>query len=206
VTTFKRHLSGMELKQLRQYLTWCEIHAPPHLAAWGALLELMLYSGLRTDEAVVLTVSSIDAEHGMVHIVDPSKGSNKGTVTVPHGSMVLRRLVDMADIEGLGPTMPITKLLSDGLTVAARKKAMQRLWARTRLTVFGGNVQLGLHALRHTFVQATYKGSGSDLRAAQLAARHKSITSTERYITGYKASQLAAARDKGFGLLEGDNE
>ena len=159
-------------------------------------LETLARTGCRTDEFCRLEVRHIDAKAGTVTIYQGSKGSNSRTFEVD-GNLA-QRLSKYAENEGMGPNERFATVFSGG-NLSAQKRALQRLWERERLNAFGVGFQHGLHAFRHSWARMVYEAAGRDILALQLGLGHKSIASTQHYVTHIKFDQFKGVYKCAFG-------
>lgn len=164
-----------EVKELRQFPVQSTSHA------MSIFIELMLISGMRTDELCHLTVSCFDWSGGTLNILRPAKGSDRGTVRLPGALLDAIRVA--VDEHGLtGPDL-FSNIGYSGGNLVARKRMLQREWIRVRFKVFGEGFNLGLHSLRHTGALAVY-ASSKDIVAVQKFLRHRSMVTTQVYLVG----------------------
>jgi integrase/recombinase XerC/integrase/recombinase XerD len=153
-----------------------------------AMFELAYACGLRAQELVSLTVSSVDFDAELVRV----EGKGGKTRLVPIGEHALAALErylarGRPHLEnGASVALLVSKSGYHLSTSDVRRRL--RLWARR-----GGNAvhETHPHALRHSFATHLLEG-GADLRAIQELLGHSTISTTQVY-TRVESARLRSA-------------
>jgi integrase/recombinase XerC/integrase/recombinase XerD len=153
-----------------------------------AMFELAYACGLRAQELVSLTVSSVDFDAELVRV----EGKGGKTRLVPIGEHALAALErylarGRPHLEnGASDALLVSKSGHHLSTSDVRRRL--RLWARR-----GGNAlhETHPHALRHSFATHLLEG-GADLRAIQELLGHSTISTTQVY-TRVESARLRSA-------------
>jgi len=154
----KRHLSEREQSLLLKHFDFNRHDAT------CAMVELIFYTGIRTEELMRLTLRSLDVDNCMLHVTEPAKGSEQRSIFVD--GTLLRSLIKHSERVHLSHTDTLAKLLgSEAKDLRSVKKMLQRRWQRMRLEVFGFGFGLGLHSLRHSFAARVYEISQQHCRS-----------------------------------------
>lgn len=164
-----------------------------------AMFELAYACGLRAQELVSLTVSSVDFDAELVRV----EGKGGKTRLVPAGEHALRALERYLGRSRPLLAGPVAQDSPGGaLFVSKSGLALQtsdvrrrlRLWARKAAAgADPGSTLLGTHphALRHSFATHLLEG-GADLRVIQELLGHSTISTTQVY-TRVESARLKSA-------------
>ncbi len=142
-----------------------------------AMLELLYSSGLRVTELVLLPLSALDPDEGLVRV--RGKGNKERVIPVGDRALGALRAWATVDRKGFDATGR-----SPAMFLTARGKPMtrQNFWERitgwARKAGFRGSV--GPHMLRHSFATHLLEG-GADLRSVQVMLGHADIGTTQIY-------------------------
>lgn len=164
-----------------------------------AMFELVYACGLRAQELVSLTVSSVDFDAELVRV----EGKGGKTRLVPAGEHALRALerylgrsrpLLAAQAAQDSPDAPLFVSKSGGALQTSDVRRRLRLWARRAAA--GADPDSTLvgthpHALRHSFATHLLEG-GADLRVIQELLGHSTISTTQVY-TRVESARLKSA-------------
>ena len=162
-----------------------------------AMFELAYGCGLRAQELVSMTVSSIDFDAELVRV----EGKGQKTRLVPAGEHALRALERY--LSRARPLLAVREGEADGpLLISKSGRALQTSDVRRRLALWARRAAAGAadgstlaathpHALRHSFATHLLEG-GADLRAIQELLGHSTISTTQVY-TRVESARLKSA-------------
>jgi site-specific recombinase XerD len=152
-----------------------------------AMFEIAYASGLRAEELVTLSVSSVEFDREQVRI----EGKGSKTRLVPVGEPAMRavaRYLELARPLLARPGSEALLLSRSGRPLSTSDvRRRLRIWAR-RAGVEGS---MHPHALRHSFATDLLNG-GADLRAIQEMLGHSSISTTQVYTRVESAQRTRA--------------
>jgi len=142
-----------------------------------AMLETLYATGLRVTELVLLGVTQIDLNAGVVRVT----GKGQRERLVPLGEEALTWIEEYLSIAR--PDL-LKGRACDSVFVTARGKAMTRqaFWHLIKRHATRGAIDIALspHTLRHAF--ATHLlNHGADLRAVQMLLGHSDLSTTQIY-------------------------
>lgn len=172
--------AGRELsvKEIHQLIDACKRDTNPHAGTRDAAIIGILYAaGLRRDELVKLSLSSIDLENGQIQVT--GKRNKQRTVYITNGA--LDALKDWTAIRGAtgealfvevnksGKLFPNKNITPDAIYKVLEKRAKQ-----------AGIKEFSPHDLRRTFVSHLL-GAGADIATVSKMAGHANIQTTARY-------------------------
>jgi integrase/recombinase XerD len=167
----------------------------------AAMIELLYATGLRVSELIILRLTEIDLNRGLVR----ATGKGQKTRLVPIGEMALQRLkvyLEIARPELLRrATRNGLRRLPDALFVTARGKGMTRQGFSKNLKRYAkilGIDDVSPHKLRHSFATHLLEG-GADLRSVQAMLGHADLATTQIY-THVSKSALHRAYDEAHPL------
>jgi integrase/recombinase XerD len=167
----------------------------------AAMIELLYATGLRVSELIVLRLTEIDLNRGLVR----TTGKGQKTRLVPMGEMALQRLkvyLEIARPELLRrATRKGLRRLPDAVFVTARGKGMTRQGFSKNLKRYAkilGIDDVSPHKLRHSFATHLLEG-GADLRSVQAMLGHADLATTQIY-THVSKSALHRAYDEAHPL------
>jgi integrase len=160
----ERFLSAEELARLAGALEQAEGKEPPSAIA---AIRLLILTGCRLSEILLLRWEWIDFERGCLLLPD----SKTGAKTVPLGAPALRALAELPRHEGSRYVMPAER--GDGHFVG-----IQKPWQRIRAAA--GLNDLRIHDLRHSFASIAVSG-GDSLYLVGKVLGHRQSRTTERY-------------------------
>lgn len=160
-----------------------------------ALLSLLYDCGLRSHEAVSLTLDDIDLHANLLTI----RGKGGKTRRVPFCDATLTALTRWIAVRGNVPSHAQTRVLllsvnGNPLSTSDVRRLVSRLAKRTGITA-------SPHTLRHAYATHLLEG-GADLRVIQELLGHSNISTTELYThvstahltQAYNAAHPRAAR------------
>lgn len=135
------------------------------------LVSLLLKTGLRLNEALGLDVADVDL-HRHDLLLRTTKGNRPATV--PIAPDVGGKLASWIGERASGPLF-----LGHGGRRLTPRHAQRRFkaWATSAGLPAGASP----HCCRHSFAQQMYERTGGDLGVVQLALRHRSLATTQRY-------------------------
>ena len=141
----------------------------------SCMLELLYAAGLRVSELCSLTLSDLDLQRGIVHVV--GKGSK--TRFVPLHSLAQKRILAyLADVR------PQFRPRGQEVFVNRFGKGLTRqyVWKMVKETVLRAGItrDISPHTFRHSFATHLLEG-GADLRSVQMLLGHADIAATEIY-------------------------
>lgn len=155
-----------------------------------ALLYVLADTGLRVSEACGLTRGHLDWAEARARVL--GKGNQEAVVRFSERSLrYLRAYLDArAELDGRQgrplSTLPVFARHDRGagnrilpLSSRSAEKIVEE-WVVTALGP-GARGTITPHTFRHYFVTVVLRGSGGNIRLAQELARHRSITTTQRY-------------------------
>jgi site-specific recombinase XerD len=152
-----------------------------------AMFELAYAAGLRAEELVTLTLSSVDFDAEQVRV----EGKGGKTRLVPVGEPALRALA--AYVERSRPALAHDD--ERALLLSKSGRPLSTSDVRRRLRIWSARAGLGgtvhPHALRHSFATHLLDG-GADLRAIQELLGHATISTTQVY-TRVESARLRRA-------------
>lgn len=165
----RKHLTDAEYDALKAHL------ADTHTRE-ARVLELMLRTGARQGEVLLLNRGSLDAITGSVYIKGTKNSKDR---RVPLGMEALPRFTAL--FGELSGKQMLGNLISDSHCLASQTMQIRRLWESTCRELFG-SVPVTLHALRHTFARKFYAQVSRDLLKTQKILGHKNMNSTVAYM------------------------
>lgn len=174
----KKDLHDEELKKLLDYLQ-SDKARPQDL-----IFEILLATGMRTEEFCKLPLNAFNRDTKYLTLDSPAKGSNPASYDLNINGLGSRieahlMLVDMTLYESDLFIWTFTrKRIGDRETL---KRWMRRQWEYVRFHGIGPHCKLGPHTLRHTVANRALK-LGASMEVIQKLLRHKSMSSTIRYI------------------------
>lgn len=139
-----------------------------------AFLSLAYATGLRVSELVALQVQHIDAESGLIRVVDGKGGKDRVVPLSPVLLDTLRRY--WAEVR---PARPWLFAGHDGtrhLSIGAGQQVVRRTAARAELTRW-----ISTHSLRHACATHMLE-DGVDVRLVQQILGHENLLTTARYL------------------------
>lgn len=147
-----------------------------------AVFEMLYGSGLRSEEVISLTTSSIDFEQEEVTVI----GKGKKTRVVPVGEIALlavREYLKKGRPELVNPEN-VVSAAADMMFLSSRGNPLGTSDIRRRTTKYVRKATINsgtsAHVFRHCFATHLLEG-GADLRAVQELLGHASISTTQRY-------------------------
>jgi len=139
-----------------------------------ALLSLAYATGLRVSELVALQVHHIDAEAGLIHVLDGKGGSDRVAPLSPKLVETLRAY--WAAVRPAKPWLFVGKDDSRHLSVSAAQGAVRFAAQQAGLTR-----RISTHSLRHAFATHMLE-DGADVRLVQQVLGHSDLSTTARYL------------------------
>jgi site-specific recombinase XerD len=158
-----------------------------------AIFELAYGCGLRAQELVSLTVSSVDFDGECVRV----EGKGGKTRVLPAGEYALRALArylergrpELAATGGSAATLFLSRSGRPLYTSDVRRRL--RLWARRAAAGMATLAGVHPHVLRHSFATHLLDG-GADLRSIQELLGHATVSTTQIY-THVETERLRSA-------------
>ncbi len=154
-----------------------------------AILDTMLYAGLRVDEVARLGLENLRQDRGRWWFVFSGKGQKSRKVKIH--DVLYESLSAWLAVRGLelgqgeGPLfVNVNKgdvLGSNRLNTASINRLVAQYGALAGLAPFRGENRLSPHDLRRTFARNAYEG-GAPLPLVQAALGHSDVSTTLRYI------------------------
>jgi len=161
---------GLSAAELDRLLTAAETHSPRS----AALVSLLVYNGLRIDEALACDVSSLTYHRGHQALRITRKGGQASTE--PLAPLVLRPLQDYLGDRTDGPLF----LNRDGTARLAYTTSYALIRRLARRAGIPAADRLSPHSLRHSFATELL-GNGVPLQDVQDAMGHADPRTTRRY-------------------------
>ena len=141
---------------------------------WCCAIELLVHSGMRTQELAILSSDKIDLIQGRIK-VKAVKGSNDRQVPI--------------DLELLKSFMESRRHYAH-IEVDSFKRMLRERWDKVKLECFGFNApKVSLHGLRATFAMSQYAALNNDVLMVKQLLGHKSILSTMHYVEACQLEQ-----------------
>lgn len=146
----------------------------------GALMAILLGSGIRKAEARHLTPKRIDFENGELHVVEGAKGGSVGVVALE--DYVLRRIDELTTLEGLNEDDFFWYTHRGGSTQRKHDRpasdgAMHQWWVNC--IAQAGVPYRNMHLTRHTFA-TMWRRRGLSLDDVGFQLRHADPRTTSR--------------------------
>ncbi len=217
IKTMKKNMTEDEVQTLLDFVRWkAESRPKDRYQTDRAILEGLLFSGLRNFELCNLDICHLPAyHHAMVLEVIKGKGAKDRDVPIPPelSDLLLNYAITVRGVTAESdPHTPLfigreyngvrQRIKTDGVLDRITRIGEQCAEACEtegspfygRDGVFRGKNRLWVHKLRYVAATRYYVASGNDLRAAQLYLGHKSVTTTQAYLqTGEENAQEIAA-------------
>jgi len=172
--------------EVRRLLAAVDAHDTPAARRDGALIRLMLGTGLRISSALALRAEDIDLAAGEIRVLHVKGGV---PLALPMSRVVARELqayVATADLRGQDLLFG-----GQGSRPLTRRQAASRVadWARAA----GLAGRATCHSLRHTFATTLYRRT-KDILVVQAALGHASVESSAIYARVDRAGLREALR------------
>lgn len=178
----QKHLDPKRYKTLLKHLDHQETNA------WNIALRVMLRTGCRSKELMMITREHLDTCNGSL-TVPAVKGSNERIVPLSK-----RVLVDLEHLLHTSGSM------ADALGGTAMSTKLRELRRRFKLEVFralgDGFSHISPHSARSSFAVNIYLNAGQDILLVQELLGHRSIGSTMYYVS------MSRAMERKKGLLK----
>lgn len=180
-----KYLTKLELNKLKTGLSKIRESefTPIRLRRIALIIELLMRSGLRTEELCTLQVKDLDVGNSTLHVKTAKGGSNR---TIPLNEKFAHHLaVEILDqsLRANDYVIQIAWLTFTPSTAKNFKRYLQDEWAKLRFKILGsGYDHITLHSLRHTFAIRLIEET-KDVFKVQKALGHKSLTSTQVYMS-----------------------
>lgn len=147
-----------------------------------ALLMLLLRTGIRCAEAVMLTIGDLVMEQGYhVAIIRHSKGNKRGIAKLP---VEVRQTIDeYLEADGwacAAPEAPLFISFRKGDHPQARPLHPNQVERIVKQRTQAVGITMSPHGMRASFITLAFEG-GADLALVQDGARHKDPRTTRRY-------------------------
>lgn len=164
--------------------------AAPEIAARDRfLLDLLLYQGLRRDEAATLDLAHVEADALRV------LGKGNKQRLVPLGAPMRASLAAWLAVRGADPGPLLYKATKEGRLLRGRALTGATIFARIRrLARAAGVATLGPHDCRRTFA-TTLLARGVPIRTVANLMGHEDIATTQKYdMSGVDAARAAVEK------------
>lgn len=152
------------------------------------LLWLLVYTGLRVDDALDLRVRDVRGSDGKVrNFLEVTEKKTRTNRRIELGNKLIRKIREYVEGKPSYEFLFLSKKISrryqetrdlKGPTPISTQRAWEILSQAGKL--FG--VRLSPHALRKTYARELYEISGKDITVPMRALKHTSPVQTERYI------------------------
>ena len=147
-----------------------------------ALIMLLLRTGIRRAEAVVLTIGDLVMEQGYhVAIIQHGKGNKRGFAKLP---VEVRQIIDdylvAAGREHAAPETPLFVSFRKGDHPQEKPLHPNQVERIVKQRAHAVGIMMSPHGMRASFITLAFEG-GADLALVQDAARHKDPRTTRRY-------------------------
>jgi integrase len=151
------------------------------------IIDVLMQTGCRTHEAMTIDLNMIDLERGYVFIRAAKRSIDR---EVPASRALCNKIRDFYDEHKLDASMQLGQILSKAESIEQQKWLLQWYWRKIRFKIWRGQVNVGLHALRHSFALYVYEQE-KDVWAVKTCLGHKSINSTQRYMPMFIGERIA---------------
>ena len=138
--------------------------------------------GLRLSEALVLTVSDIDADAMLIH-VRHGKGATDRTVPLPHYTLTLLRRYWLTHKHPsmIFPAVGRGRISGHTATEHMNRSSVQGAFLRARKAAGVTRPRVSVHTLRHSYATHLLE-AGLNIRFIQRALGHRSLETTVKYL------------------------
>ena len=161
-----------------------------------AAVTMLVYTGLRRQELLDLTLSDVDLEEGLVRIRRGKGGRGRVVPLLPEVVAALRDWLEFR------PSCDHAGLFMNHMHQPLGRHGLHNLFRRA-LRVSGIRREgITLHTLRHTFATLMLRG-GCDLRSLQRLLGHASLETTAIYLHSDLASLRRAVDAISLGVSAG---
>lgn len=150
------------------------------------MIEVLALTGMRLDELCRMSFADVDAVRGTLTVHHGSKGSESRTC--PVGMSLCLRLVELRDLHGIASNGLVTELIGRG-SKDTRANTIKKYFGRLKAQLWPGQTVPGVHGLRHTKAKRVYEQT-RDIYAVQQALGHRSMRSTEMYMSMFNHERL----------------
>lgn len=171
----------------------------------GALMAVLLGSGIRKAEARNLTLRRIDFENAELHVVEGAKGGSVGVVAIEDD--LLARVDELVTLEGLNPDDFLWYAHPGGSRERRHNRpisdgAMHKWWVR--VIEESGLPYRNLHMTRHTFA-THWRRRGLSIDDVGFQLRHADPRTTSRVYVHFRSVDVkkrmleCPSREEAFG-------
>ncbi len=167
------------VEQVRAMLT--SIPDTPQGIRDRAMLSLMVNMGLRREEVVNLTGSSVVTDSGITCLDITGKGEKTRREPIPASALTaLRQWFDLA---GIGPDVPIFRevRMNGAVHVGDRRLSTEAVYRIVGKYMDRVGIEGSPHSLRHFYITEMVR-RGASIDRVQRAAGHADIKTTQQYI------------------------
>jgi integrase len=172
-------------EQRTKIFDWLDTHRDDECAL---LLDILATTGCRVDELMRIQFSDINRHDALITIQHGSKGSESRTRRLaPELINALYRFKEsraLTDHDFVSDIMP-----SKSHNIETKKKMLSRYFEILRYTLFKNQKLPSLHGFRHTKALMVYE-QNPNVYAVKIALGHKSISSTDHYMTFVEEDKL----------------
>ncbi len=156
----------------------------------GALMALLLGSGIRKGEARQLTVKRCDLANAEIHIVEGAKGGSTGVIPIEH--KLVQRLAEYFLLEGLNPDDHLWYCHPGGSKDRRHDRAiadgaLHQWWVRC--VAAAGIPYRKLHTTRHSYA-TEWRRRGLAMDDVSFLLRHADSRTTGRVYVHLKAIDI----------------
>lgn len=182
--TRKKHVTDQQFKQLYGSITgqtWLDYRD-------RAILQILMFSGLRAQEIVNLTLDSVDRERYILHVRQGKGGHDRDVPFAPDMLIELDGYLERrppANTDALFIAcsgvldVPRGPLTFYGLTTMIRRRCTQ-----------AGMPRIGLHAFRHGYAMLFLNEGEMELAAVSKTLGHSSVDLTRRFYADFETTSL----------------
>lgn len=147
------------------------------------VFELVLRAGLRTEELCSLKIRDFDIQNSILHVKSAKNSNNR---SIPLCDKFTHKFAVEVITECIRANEFVLQLVwphYNDTNARNYKRYLQDGWAKVRFKALGkGFDHITLHSLRHSFAIRLIEAT-NDVFKVQRALGHKSLTSTQSYMT-----------------------
>lgn len=172
-------------EHLDKIYNWIDAHRNDPCAL---MLDVLSTTGCRCDELMRIQFRDINRHEQTITIQRGSKGSESRTRKL--SSELINALFDAMTFKGLDVNDFISDIMvAKENNLNCRKTMFRRYFIALRHHLFPNESVAGLHGFRHSKAVIVY-GLTKDIYAVKMALGHKTIASTEHYLTFINEDKL----------------
>lgn len=184
----RKHFTAFEMTTFYRYFDQSPLD-PVNIS-----LEILALTGMRPCEYVWLRFNDVSIRNKTIEVI-PAKGSNPRSAPISMG--LAQRIEEVRLAHKLDVNDRISDLVSGAVMDRVRLQVLERRFNLIKAWHWRADWQKlpCLYGFRHTVALKVLESS-SNIYLAKLALGHKSVTSTERYLTGFDYRKLEAILGK----------